>query len=194
MEHAHANDLFYFHRYGLLLPFRAFDQVARAWCTFGFSSLDRETNEKMICCRRSWGTLTKCTSQPWNACLIIKILSSIDGGVLLLMCKHLHVCLGTALWLVSQRYGRSSCLFYLDLGTSHGFWATTQSVSSPTCSFLLSKLKTIWVISIEIIFILQPQQWTQQFSIFVLLAPVVLFFTIHEFASRTSGYISYGIM
>lgn len=141
---------------GLLLPFRAFDQVAWAWCTIGFGSLGRASNKKMICCRGSQCTFSKCTSQPWNACLIIEILSPIDVGVLLLTCKHLHVCLGTALWLVSQRDGRSSCLFYLDLGTSYGFWETTRSVSSPTCSFLLTKLKMIWVISIDIIFISQP--------------------------------------
>lgn len=75
----------------LLLPFRAFDQVAWAWCTFGFGSVGRASNKKMICYRGSQCTFTKCTSQPWNACLIIEILSPVDVGVLLLTCKHLHV-------------------------------------------------------------------------------------------------------
>ncbi len=64
-------------------------------------------------------------------------------------CWCAKICMCTALWLASQQDGWSSCLCHLVLGTSHGFWATTWNVSSPTCSLLLTELKTIWVISID---------------------------------------------
>lgn len=176
---------------GLLLPLNSFWPGCMSLMYLLFLSLDRAINKNMICCRWSQATFTKCTSQPWNACLIIEILSPIDvvdAQTFACVLRHCLVISESAGWAELLSLPSWSWRFSWILGNhmeclkSHLLFSFNQAQDER------------WVISIDIIFILQPQLLTQQFSIFVLLAPTILFFTIHKCASQTSGYLSYGIM